>query len=180
MTSRFIAFVLIIILSPVFIFTSLYIFFLDGSPIFFKQKRAGKLDTFFYIYKFRTMKKNTPDIPSDKLERSPFYSGGYMLRKLSIDEIPQLINIIKGEMNFIGPRPALHNQDYLISKRKELNINNLSPGITGWAQINGRDKITEDQKIELDHYYALNKSFKLDLEILLKTFIKVLSIKDIN
>tara|TARA_A100001015_G_scaffold287306_1_gene356941 strand:- start:2135 stop:2596 length:462 start_codon:yes stop_codon:yes gene_type:complete len=153
---------------------------LDGSPIFFKQKRAGKLDTFFYIYKFRTMKKNTPDIPSDKLERSPFYSGGYMLRKLSIDEIPQLINIIKGEMNFIGPRPALHNQDYLISKRKELNINNLSPGITGWAQINGRDKITEDQKIELDHYYALNKSFKLDLEILLKTFIKVLSIKDIN
>lgn len=180
MTSRFIAFVLIIILSPVFIFTSLYIFFLDGSPIFFKQKRAGKLDTFFYIYKFRTMKKNTPDIPSDKLERSPFYSGGYILRKLSIDEIPQLINIIKGEMNFIGPRPALHNQDYLISKRKELNINNLSPGITGWAQINGRDKITEDQKIELDHYYALNKSFKLDLEILLKTFIKVLSIKDIN
>lgn len=126
------------------------------------------------------MKKNTPDIPSDKLERSPFYSGGYILRKLSIDEIPQLINIIKGEMNFIGPRPALHNQDYLISKRKELNINNLSPGITGWAQINGRDKITEDQKIELDHYYALNKSFKLDLEILLKTFIKVLSIKDIN
>jgi len=179
-TSRFIAFVLIVILSPVFIFTSLYIFFLDGAPIFFKQKRAGKLDTFFYIYKFRTMKKNTPDIPSDKLESSPFYSGGYMLRKLSIDEIPQLINIIRGEMNFIGPRPALHNQDYLISKRKELNINNLNPGITGWAQINGRDKITEDQKIELDHYYALNKSFKLDLEILLKTFIKVLSIKDIN
>jgi len=171
---------LIIFMSPLLILTSLYIFFLDGAPIFFKQKRAGKDDTFFYIYKFRTMRKNTPDIPSDKLSSNPFYAGGNMLRKLSIDEIPQLINIVKGEMNFIGPRPALHNQDYLILKRKELNINDLNPGITGWAQINGRDKITENEKIELDYYYALNKSLKLDFKILLKTFIKVLSIKDIN
>tara|TARA_B100001027_G_C16238555_1_gene318192 strand:+ start:424 stop:966 length:543 start_codon:yes stop_codon:yes gene_type:complete len=180
MISRLTAFTLIIFLSPLLFLTSVYIFFLDGKPIFFKQKRAGRNDTFFYIYKFRTMKKDTPDIPSDKLEYNPFYFGGNMLRKLSIDEIPQLINIVKGEMNFIGPRPALHNQDYLILKRKELNINYLNPGITGWAQINGRDKITENEKIELDHYYALNKSLKLDLEILLKTFIKVLSIKDIN
>ena len=180
MISRLTALMLIIFLSPLLFLTSVYIFFLDGTPIFFKQKRAGKNDTFFYIYKFRTMKKDTPDIPSDKLEFNPFYFGGNMLRKLSIDEIPQLINIVKGEMNFIGPRPALHNQDYLILKRKELNINYLKPGITGWAQINGRDKITENEKIELDHYYALNKSLKLDLEILLKTFIKVLSIKDIN
>tara|TARA_X000000950_G_scaffold139629_1_gene173292 strand:- start:3861 stop:4403 length:543 start_codon:yes stop_codon:yes gene_type:complete len=178
--SRLTALMLIIFLSPLLFLTSVYIFFSDGTPIFFKQKRAGKNDTFFYIYKFRTMKKDTPDIPSDKLEFNPFYFGGNMLRKLSIDEIPQLINIVKGEMNFIGPRPALHNQDYLILKRKELNINYLKPGITGWAQINGRDKITENEKIELDHYYALNKSLKLDLEILLKTFIKVLSIKDIN
>jgi len=178
--SRFTAFMLIIFMSPLLILTSLYIFFLDGAPIFFKQKRAGKGDTFFYIYKFRTMRKNTPDIPSDKLSSNPFYAGGNMLRKLSIDEIPQLINIVKGEMNFIGPRPALHNQDYLILKRKELNINDLNPGITGWAQINGRDKITENEKIELDYYYALNKSLKLDFKILLKTFIKVLSIKDIN
>ncbi len=180
MISRLTALMLIIFLSPLLFLTSVYIFFSDGTPIFFKQKRAGKNDTFFYIYKFRTMKKDTPDIPSDKLEFNPFYFGGNMLRKLSIDEIPQLINIVKGEMNFIGPRPALHNQDYLILKRKELNINYLKPGITGWAQINGRDKITENEKIELDHYYALNKSLKLDLEILLKTFIKVLSIKDIN
>lgn len=180
MISRFTAFMLIIFMSPLLILTSLYIFFLDGAPIFFKQKRAGKDDTFFYIYKFRTMRKNTPDIPSDKLSSNPFYAGGNILRKLSIDEIPQLINIVKGEMNFIGPRPALHNQDYLILKRKELNINDLNPGITGWAQINGRDKITENEKIELDYYYALNKSLKLDFKILLKTFIKVLSIKDIN
>ena len=180
MISRFTAFILIIFMSPLLILTSLYIFFLDGAPIFFKQKRAGKDDTFFYIYKFRTMKKNTPDIPSDKLSSNPFYAGGTILRKLSIDEIPQMIKIVKSEMNFIGPRPALHNQDYLILKRKELNINYLNPGITGWAQINGRDKITENEKIELDHYYALNKSLKLDLKILLKTFIKVLSIKDIN
>ena len=88
MISRFTAFMLIIFMLPLLILTSLYIFFMDGAPIFFKQKRAGKDDTFFYIYKFRTMKKNTPDIPSDKLSSNPFYAGGNMLRKLSIDEIP--------------------------------------------------------------------------------------------
>ncbi len=126
------------------------------------------------------MKKNTPDIPTDMLKSSPFYFGGRILRKLSIDEIPQLFNIIRGEMNFIGPRPALYNQNYLIEKRKKLKISSLTPGITGWAQINGRDKITENEKIELDYYYLINKSVILDIQILLKTFIKVLSIKDID
>jgi len=180
MISRIIAFMIIIILLPLLILTSFYIMLLDGSPILFKQKRAGKDESFFYIYKFRTMKKNTPDIPTDKLKSNPFYFGGAILRKLSIDEIPQLFNIIKGEMNFIGPRPALHNQKNLISKRKELNISSLNPGITGWAQINGRDKISESEKIKFDHYYLLNKSIIMDSKILLRTFIKVLSIKDIN
>lgn len=180
MISRIIAFMIIIIFLPFLILTSLYIMLLDGLPIFFKQKRAGKDESFFYIYKFRTMKKNTPDIPTDKLKSNPFYFGGEILRKLSIDEIPQLFNIIKGEMNFIGPRPALHNQKNLISKRKVLNISSLNPGITGWAQINGRDKISESEKIKFDHYYLLNKSIIMDAKILLRTFIKVLSIKDIN
>ncbi len=180
MISRFIALLLIVILSPILLFTSFYIFFLDGLPVLFKQKRAGKGETFFFIYKFRTMKKNTPDIPTDKLSSNPFYFGGNMLRKISIDEFPQLLNILKGEMKFIGPRPALHNQFHLIQKRKELKISSLTPGITGWAQINGRDKITENEKIELDKYYLNNQSIILDLKILLKTFIKVLSIKDIN
>ena len=178
--SRLVAFLLIIILSPVLIITSLLIILSDGTPVLFKQKRAGKNESFFNIYKFRTMKKNTPDIPTDMLKSNPFYFGGRILRKLSIDEIPQLFNIIRGEMNFIGPRPALYNQNYLIEKRKKLNISSLTPGITGWAQINGRDKISENEKIKLDYYYLINKSVILDIQILLKTFIKVLSIKDID
>jgi len=180
MIPRFIACLLILFLLPLFLLTSIYIICFDGKPVLFKQKRAGRCETFFYIYKFRTMKKSTPDIPTDKLKSNPFYFGGQILRKLSIDEIPQLLNIIKGEMKFIGPRPALHNQYNLIQRRLELNISSLYPGITGLAQINGRDKITEEEKIAFDKYYLDNKSIILDFKILLKTFTKVFSIKDIN
>ena len=180
MISRFLAFLLVLLLSPILLLISIYIIILDGKPVLFKQKRAGKDEAFFYIYKFRTMKKSTPDIPTDQLKSNPFYFGGKILRKLSIDEIPQLLNVLKGEMKFIGPRPALHNQYDLIQKRKDLKISSLSPGITGWAQINGRDKISENEKIKFDHYYLLNKSIIMDVKILFRTFIKVLSIKDIN
>ena len=126
------------------------------------------------------MKKNTPDVPSDKLNFNPFYFGGKILRKLSIDELPQLINIIKGEINFIGPRPALHNQTELISQRDKLGISVLKPGITGWAQVNGRDNISEKQKIEYDYYYFKNKSLKLDTIIIIKTFYRVIAVKDVG
>ena len=92
------------------------------------------------------MKKNTPNVATDKLTLNPFYFGGKILRKLSIDELPQLINIINGDINFIGPRPALYNQAELISERKRLGISVLKPGITGWAQVNGRDNISEKEK----------------------------------
>jgi O-antigen biosynthesis protein WbqP len=126
------------------------------------------------------MKRNTPDIATNKLSTTSLYFGARFLRKLSIDEIPQLINIIKGDLNFIGPRPALYNQTELISERKRLGISILKPGITGWAQVNGRDKISEKKKIDLDCYYLKNKSFKLDFLILMKTFYKVITIKDIR
>lgn len=176
--NRIIAILLFILLLPVIIFTSIYIFLVDGFPIIFSQKRAGINNSYFSIYKLRTMKKNTPDIATDKLTYDPFIFGGQFLRKLSLDELPQLLNIIKGDINFIGPRPALYNQTDLINKRKSLGISKLKPGITGWAQVNGRDNISEKDKIKFDFYYLENKSFKLNLNIILKTFLKVLTAKD--
>jgi len=180
MLNRTIAILLSFLLLPIFIICSIFIAIIDGFPILFIQKRSGQYNTFFSIYKFRTMKIGTPNIATDKLLDKPFYFGGQLLRKLSIDEFPQLINIIRGDMNFIGPRPALYNQHHLIQKRKDLGISNIKPGITGWAQVNGRDKISEEEKIQLDSYYLKNKSFMLDISILLRTFLKVISIKDIN
>ena len=180
MVNRLIAMILLITFLPFIIFACIYIFIIDGFPVIYIQKRSGQNNSFFNIYKLRTMKKNTPDVPSDKLTFNPFYFGGKILRKLSIDELPQLINIIKGEINFIGPRPALHNQTELISQRDKLGISVLKPGITGWAQVNGRDNISEKQKIEYDYYYFKNKSLKLDTIIIIKTFYRVIAVKDVG
>ncbi len=157
-----------------------YIYIIDGLPVIYIQKRSGQNSSLFNIYKLRTMKKNTPDLATDKLSINPLYFGARILRKLSIDEFPQLINIIKGEINFIGPRPALYNQTKLISERDRLGISALKPGITGWAQVNGRDNISEKQKIAFDYYYLKNKSFKLNFTIIMKTIYKVIAVKDID
>jgi O-antigen biosynthesis protein WbqP len=178
--NRIIAILLFILLLPIIIFASLYIFIVDGFPIIFSQKRAGIDNSYFNIYKLRTMKKNTPDIATDKLTFDPFIFGGKILRKLSLDELPQLLNIIKGDINFIGPRPALYNQNELINKRKKLGISKIKPGITGWAQVNGRDNISEEEKIKFDFYYLENKSIKLNFKIIYKTFLRVLTAKDVN
>lgn len=178
--NRVIAILLFVLLLPVIIFTSIYIVVVDGFPIIFSQKRAGINNSYFIIYKLRTMKKDTPDIATDKLTFNPFIFGGQMLRKLSLDELPQLLNIIKGDINFIGPRPALYNQTELINERKRLGISKLKPGITGWAQVNGRDNISEKEKIKFDFYYLENKSFILNSKIICKTFLKVLIAKDVN
>lgn len=178
--NRIIAILLFILLLPVIIFASFYIFIVDGFPIIFSQKRAGINNSYFNIYKLRTMKKNTPDIATDKLNFDPFIFGGTILRKLSLDELPQLLNIIKGDINFIGPRPALYNQNELINKRKKLGISKIKPGITGWAQVNGRDNISEEEKIKFDFYYLKNKSIKLNFKIIYQTFLRVLTAKDVN
>ena len=178
--NKIIALLLLVFFLPLIIFAGLYIVIVDGFPVLYVQKRAGINNTYFKIFKLRTMKKNTPEIATDKLTVDSFIYGGKMLRKLSLDELPQLINIIKGDINFIGPRPALHNQTDLINKRKHLGISKLKPGITGWAQVNGRDNNSENEKIKFDFYYLENKSFNLNCLIIYKTFIKVLTGEDVN
>ena len=176
MISRILAFIIFILLSPIFILVAIAIFLEDGSPILFKQKRVGVNYTFFYIYKFRSMKKNTPNVATYLLTNPEQYllKIGGILRKLSLDELPNLINIIKGEMVFVGPRPALYNQDDLMEFRVATGVSKLKPGITGWAQINGRDEISIAQKVQLEQEYLYKKSFLFDVEIIIKTFTNVL------
>jgi O-antigen biosynthesis protein WbqP len=152
MFNRFLALLVLIFLSPVFLVVALAIFIEDGSPIFFEQKRVGVNYTFFNIYKFRSMKKNTPNVATHLLENPASYllRIGGVLRKLSFDELPNLINIIKGEMVFVGPRPALYNQDDLMTLRVATGVDKLKPGITEWAQINGRDNISIEKEVQLE------------------------------
>ena len=128
------------------------------------------------------MKKETPDIPTHLVKEAQDYNTiiGSILRKLSIDELPQLINIVKGEMVFVGPRPALYNQDNLIKLRTEKNIHNLKPGVTGWAQVNGRDELSIPEKVKLDEYYLQNKSIILDIKILFMTGFQVIFPKGVS
>ena len=182
MLSRFISGILIILLLPFGILIAIIILFDDGYPIFFKQNRVGKNNKRFSLYKFRTMVKNTPNIATDKLNKPNQYyiRTGSLFRKLSIDELPQLFNILIGDLCFIGPRAALYNQYELINKRTQIGISKLMPGITGWAQVNGRDLIDIDTKVSLDKYYMLNKSLSLNVKIMFWTFIKTIRMDDIK
>lgn len=168
------ALVLLIVLIPLMALVALAIRLGSPGSAVFKQKRVGQFDQYFILYKFRTMLVGMPDLPSDMVRKDDqrFTRLGKLLRRLSIDELPQLFNIIKGDMNFIGPRPALYNQDELIRIRRQAGINLLKPGVTGWAQINGRDNISLERKVELDKYYLENRSFWLDLRILWLTLVK--------
>lgn len=176
MLNRLFAIVLLVLLSPIFIVVALFILFEDGFPIFFTQKRVGEKYTFFNIYKFRSMKKDTPNVATHLLDNPAQYvlRIGGVLRKLSLDELPNLINIIKGEMVFVGPRPALYNQDDLMQLRITAGVEKLKPGITGWAQINGRDEISLEEKVSLEKEYLSRKSFWFDMKIIVLTFTSVL------
>lgn len=182
MFNRFIALILLIIFSPIFIFVSIAILIEDGFPVFFTQKRVGINYTFFQIFKFRSMKKDTPNVATHLLSNPDQYllKIGKFIRKTSLDELPNLINIIKGEMVFVGPRPALYNQDDLMEFRVATGVSKLKPGITGWAQINGRDEISIAQKVQLEQEYLYRKSFLFDLEIIIKTFTNVLFTKGVS
>jgi len=160
----------------------LLIFFEDGFPVFFKQNRVGVNYTFFNIYKFRSMKKNTPNVATHLLNNPEQYvlKIGRLLRKLSFDELPNLINIVKGEMVFVGPRPALYNQDDLMALRVAAGVHILKPGITGWAQINGRDELSLEAKVAYEKEYLDRKSFLFDLKILALTFTRVLGSKGVT
>jgi len=172
---------LLIILAPIMLLVTIAIRLDSRGPAIFKQTRIGQFDRHFTLYKFRTMHIGTPDMPSELVKKDDqrFTGLGRFLRRFSIDELPQLLNIIRGDMNFIGPRPALYNQDRLIKKRKELGINKLKPGVTGWAQVNGRENISLERKVELDKYYLEKRSFRMDVKIFWLTLVKSLGGADL-
>ena len=182
MFNRLFAIVILLALSPIFLFVAFAILIEDGYPFFFNQKRVGVNYSFFKIYKFRSMKKNTPNVATHLLDNPAQYllKTGGLLRKLSLDELPNLINIIKGEMVFVGPRPALYNQDDLMALRVAAGVDKLKPGITGWAQINGRDEISLDAKVALEKEYLSRKSFWFDLYIIVRTFTSILFSKGVS
>lgn len=167
----------IVILIPFLLVIALVIKCESKGPVLFKQKRVGKDKKYFYIYKFRTMRIDTPkDMPTHMLKNADSYitKSGKFMRKTSIDELPQLINILKGEMSIIGPRPALWNQNDLIAEREKYNANSVKPGLTGWAQINGRDELSIPVKAKLDGEYIEKMSLIFEIKIFWKTIINVL------
>lgn len=173
------AFFLIIIFSPIYIFISILILLKMGTPILFKQKRPGYKEEIFGIYKFRTM-TNDKDDAGDLLPDNQRLIGiGKFIRSTSLDELPQLFNVLKGEMSFVGPRPLLI--EYLdLYDDNQKRRHNVKPGITGWAQVNGRNAISWEQKFDYDVWYVENQSFSLDIKILWLTFLKVVKRSDIS
>ncbi|MGQ7330375.1 sugar transferase [Streptococcus suis] len=166
----------IVILSPVLLLIAIAIKLDSKGPVLFKQKRVGKNKSHFMIYKFRSMYVDAPsDMPTHLLQdpTAMITKVGAFLRKTSLDELPQLFNIFKGEMAIVGPRPALWNQYDLIEERDKYRANDIRPGLTGWAQINGRDELEIDEKSKLDGYYVENMGLLLDIKCFFGTFISV-------
>lgn len=166
-----------LVLSPALLLLCIAIKMDSRGPVLFKQKRVGLHKTYFPIYKFRTMRIDTPkDMPTHLLANPDQYitKVGHFLRKSSLDELPQLFNILKGDMSFVGPRPALWNQDDLVAERDKYGANDVLPGLTGWAQINGRDELEIPVKAKLDGEYIKRMSFAFDMRCFLGTFVSVL------
>ena len=174
--------ILIILLIIPFVCISLLIIISTKESPIYLSKRIGQNKKIFIMPKFRTMRKETPQLATHLLKNSNEYLSkiGTLLRKTSIDELPQIWSIFIGDMSFVGPRPALFNQYDLIKKRDNYNINDFKPGISGYAQINGRDGITIDEKVKLDSFYVLNQSFFLDAKILFLTLLKVFKSENIS
>lgn len=165
-----------LILCPVFLIISIAIKIDDPGPVIFSQKRVGLRKSYFQLYKFRSMKTGTPDVPTHLLEHPEQYISkvGAFLRRTSLDELPQIWNILKGNMSIIGPRPALWNQEDLIALRDTYGANDVRPGLTGWAQINGRDELALEEKARLDGEYVQHMSFAFDCKCFFGTIGKVL------
>lgn len=172
-----ISLIALVILSPIFLIIAVWIKLNSKGPVFFRQKRVGRNKELFEIYKFRSMRTDTPsDMPTHLLYDPDAFitSSGKFLRKTSLDELPQLINIIKGDMAIIGPRPALWNQYDLIEKRDKYRANDIRPGLTGWAQINGRDELEIPVKAKLDGDYVEKMSLLFDIKCFVGTIFSVL------
>ena len=176
---KLLALLLIILFSPIYIIVSILILFKMGSPILFRQKRPGLHEQIFGIYKFRTM-TNEKDEKGELLPDDQRLIGiGKFIRSASLDELPQIFNVLKGDMSFVGPRPLLIEYLPLYNARQKKR-HDVKPGITGWAQVNGRNAISWEQKFEYDVWYVENKSFWLDMKILWMTFLKVVRRSDIS
>ncbi len=173
----------LIVLSPLFVITAIFIKLEDPTgPVMFKQERVGINMEPFIIYKFRTMAVNTPQITTNELQGLESYvtKTGAFLRKTSIDELPQLINIIKGEMSIVGPRPSIDSEVRLNTQRQRFGVYDCKPGLTGLAQIRGRDNILMKDKVSYDGIYARNISFGLDMYCIFNTFYVVVTGKGVN
>lgn len=171
-----ISLIALVILSPIFLIIAVWIKLNSKGPVFFRQRRVGKNKELFSIYKFRSMRTDTPsDMPTHMLDNPEAFitSSGKFLRKTSLDELPQLINIVKGEMAIIGPRPALWNQYDLIEERDKYKANDIRPGLTGWAQINGRDELEIPVKAKLDGDYVEKMSLLFDVKCFVGTLLSV-------
>lgn len=172
----------LIILSPLFLIVSVGVLISDGSPVFFRQKRVGKNNELFEIYKFRTMKRGTENVASNDLSDADvkITRFGKILRATSIDELPQLLNILNGSMSLIGPRPLIPEETRIRELREEYNVYSVRPGITGWAQVNGRDNVSAEKKALLDKEYVEKQSLMLDIKIFFMTIHQVICRKDVN
>jgi O-antigen biosynthesis protein WbqP len=167
------------VVIPFFVFTFLLVICTSKGGAFYWSKRVGMNNALFDMPKFRSMRLDTPALATHIMnsQDNPNHyltPVGSFIRKTSLDEIPQLWCVLKGDMSLVGPRPALFNQDDLIQLRTKSNVHTIKPGITGWAQVNGRDELTIPKKVELDYYYAKNQSISLDCKIILMTVLKVL------
>jgi len=173
---------LLIVFSPAIIFLSLLIKLTSEGPVFYISDRVGIKNSIFKMYKFRSMKIGTPPIATHLLTDPYRYLTpiGRFLRKTSLDELPQLFNIIRGDMSVVGPRPALYNQDDLIELRTKKGIHELIPGLTGWAQINGRDELSIPVKVDFDEYYLKYQCLYLDLMIIWKTIYNVVKAEGVD
>lgn len=172
----------LIILSPLFLVVSVGVLISDGSPVFFRQKRVGKNNELFEIYKFRTMKRGTENVASNDLSDADvkITRFGKILRATSIDELPQLLNILNGSMSLIGPRPLIPEETRIRELREKYNVYSVRPGITGWAQVNGRDNVSAEKKALLDKEYVEKQSLMFDIKIFFMTIHQVICRKDVN
>jgi O-antigen biosynthesis protein WbqP len=172
---------LAILIIPILVISAL-VRVTSRGPAIHWSKRVGRKNSLFIMPKFRTMRVNTPQLATHLLNNGSSYLTpiGAFLRKTSLDELPQIWSVLKGDMNFVGPRPALFNQDDLIELRTKSSVHTLTPGITGWAQINGRDDISIEDKVKLDIYYLKNNSLFFDIRILFLTAFQVLLRKNIS
>ena len=171
----------LVVLAPLLAAAALMVWLDDGKPVIYRQARVGKNNTLFQIRKFRTMRVGTVSCAQSEMQNTDqFTRSGRFLRALSLDELPQLVNILEGTMSFVGPRPLIPEEDDIRQMRAKAGVYSALPGLTGWAQVNGRANVSDEEKVALDTEYLRTQSFWLDIKILLKTAVQVIRRKDVG